>query len=124
MKQFVITRSVSAIVGSKADWELIKPSAPYLPKPRYTKETEKAIVSGIKPPQIAGIRWVVALPQANIPKNLENVLLTGTNTEFIKENVRQTWLPQVLNEATYGRHFSTLIHVEEARMKYILIFSN
>ncbi|KAF8520941.1 P-loop containing nucleoside triphosphate hydrolase protein [Hysterangium stoloniferum] len=113
---FVITRAISARVGSKADWELIKPSAPYEPKKRKNQEPENEIVRGIKPPQIAGIRWVVALPLADIPKNLESLFSGTKRVPLVVADVRATWLPHVLDETTYGRHFSVLLHVEEVQM--------
>lgn len=114
--QFVITRSLVAVVGSKADWELTKPSSPYKPKKRTKREPEKEVTSGIKPPQLADIKWVVDLPQALVPHDLE-VLLEGPRMKDVVDTLKQTWLPGAFNSETYGRHFKILLHVEETQMK-------
>jgi helicase MOV-10 len=124
--QFVITRPLAAVVGNKADLDLTKPSAPYKPRTRTKQEPEKEIAHGIKPPQIAGIKWVVNLPQAFIPPRLEAVL-GNQNRVVVVQDLKVTWLPETLNSETYGRHFTVLLHVEEAQMKYyfpLLIYTS
>ncbi|KAF8581297.1 P-loop containing nucleoside triphosphate hydrolase protein [Ramaria rubella] len=113
--QFVITRPLVAVVGSKADWDLVKPSAPYKPKRKGKQEPELEVIRGIKPPQIANITWVVDLPQAPVPKALENVL-RNPKVKIVVESLKRTWLPSELDSETYGRHFKVLLHVEEAQM--------
>ena len=114
--QFVITRPLIAVVGVKADLELVKPSAPYNPRKRNEQEPEKEVIPGIKPQQLANIKWVVALPEAPIPKSLEAVL-RNSKGNIVSQTLGKTWLPGTLNSETYGRHFKVLLHVEEAQMK-------
>ena len=114
--QFVITRPLVAIVSSQADWDLTKPSAPYQPKLKGTQQPEKEVIPGIKPPQIADIEWVVDLPQAPIPKMVEE-MLGKSNPKIVLRDLQRTWLPRELNSESYGRHYKVLLHVEEAQMK-------
>ncbi|KAF8522660.1 P-loop containing nucleoside triphosphate hydrolase protein [Gautieria morchelliformis] len=113
--QFVITRPLLAVVGNKADLDLVKPSSPYTPKIRTKQEPEKDITPGIKPPQLADINWTVSLPQAFIPPRLE-AILNNQRGVILVQNLKVSWLPGTLNSETYGRHFKVLIHVEEAQM--------
>lgn len=98
------------------DWELLKPSAPYKPRRKNKQEPEKEVIPGIKPPQLASIKWVVDLPQAPIPKSLEDVL-GNPKVKSVFQSLKRAWLPGVFNSETYGRHFKCLLHVEEAQMK-------
>lgn len=115
-RQFVITRPITAIVGSQADWAELRPTAPYKPKRKEKQEPEREVVSGVKPAQIADIKWVVPLPQATIPNGLA-ALLEKSNPNMIVAALKRTWLPQVLHAETYARHFHVLLHVEEAQMR-------
>ena len=104
------------MVGNQADLEALRPSAPYQRKKKEKQAAVTSVVRGIKPPQIADIEWVVDLPQAFVPKGLEALLSTMGIKNAI-ETLKRTWLPRELNSDSYGRHFKTLLHVEEAQMK-------
>ncbi|KAG8867123.1 hypothetical protein FRC20_006671 [Serendipita sp. 405] len=54
-KKFAITRSLSAIVSNHEDYEVLKPSAPYIPKEATKREVVKEYEEGIRPPAIAQI---------------------------------------------------------------------
>lgn len=112
----MISRSLSIIVGSKADHELLKPIAPYKPKKRLTLEPELTVVEGIAPPSLKAIPYCVPLPFAEIPDPLSSVLSRGTFAETLRQ-LRNMYLPSSLNSSTYSRHFKHLLWIEEFRME-------
>ncbi|KIJ29274.1 hypothetical protein M422DRAFT_188705 [Sphaerobolus stellatus SS14] len=114
-ERFAITRPITAVVGNQADWDLLKPTAPYKQKRKSKQEPETAVVRGIKPPQIADIEWTVDLPQSLIPRSLEALLETASVKTTV-EMLKRTWIPRQLTPETYGQHFKVLLHVEEAQM--------
>jgi helicase MOV-10 len=115
-KEFLISRSLRAIVGSKADHQLLQPKAPYVPKERLVRQPELTIVEGVAPPSLKAIPYVFKLPQANIPKLLLATLANGSVSETVKR-VRKVFLPSVLDSETYARHFKHLLWIEEFRME-------
>lgn len=115
-KRFLICRTLQAIVGSKADHQLLQPKAPYVPKERLVRQPELTVVEGIAPPSLTVIPYVFKLPQANIPKPLLSTLSNGSVSETVK-SVRRMFLPSVLNSDSYARHFKHLLWVEEFRME-------
>jgi len=117
-KQFVISRSLRAIVGSKADHELLKPKAPYVPRTRQTRQPETTVVEGVLPPALNVIPWKVSLPHAEIPRHVSAILSRGSLVDIIK-NVRTVFLPRVLNSDSYARHFKHLLWFEEFRMECV-----
>ena len=116
-KRFVIARALRAIVGSKADHELLKPKAPYVPRNRTTRQPETQVVEGVLPPSLKAIPYVVSLPHANIPGPLSSALSTSSSSDIISR-IRRVFLPLVLDSETYGRHFKNLLWIEEFRMEY------
>ena len=110
-KRFVITRRISAIVGDKEDYELIKPTAPYVPKHKKVREKVGSIVEGPEPAAIAEIKWAAKLGSYDIDKNLERYL----NMDDWKERMKciQSMLPREVTCETYPRQFHTLLHIEE-----------
>ncbi|KII91294.1 hypothetical protein PLICRDRAFT_105552 [Plicaturopsis crispa FD-325 SS-3] len=115
-QKFIIVRPLVAIVGSKADHELLRPKAPYVPRARVARADETDVIPGEAPPALRAIPYVGKLPLANIPPNFAVALDTGSLKEQI-ERVRASFLPAVLQSATHGRHFKYLLWAEEHRMK-------
>lgn len=107
-------------MGNSADFDLLKPSAPFRPLKRVKPVSDVNLIDGIRPPQLAGIEWAVSLPPSLPPKSLET-LLTSKNRAAIKDALKKIWLPQPpLSVDTYARQFRVLLHLEELQMKYVL----
>lgn len=116
-EQFTISRLISGSVGTQADMDLLQPSAPYVRRQRGSRDPEGEIVPGERPPALAAIPWKIPLGFYPLPKPLETLLAFGTLEE--KTQRIRNLLPQYLTSANYGKHWSTLLHVEEAQLKYV-----
>lgn len=117
--QFAITRTIKAVVGNSADFDLLKPSAPYKPLERVNlaKEPDVTVVRGIRPPQLAEIEWAVVIPPSLPPETLK-ILINSENRGRVVDALKRIWLPPPpLRVDTYTRHFRVLLHVEELQME-------
>ncbi|KAF8341944.1 RNA helicase [Amanita rubescens] len=113
-QRFIISKPLSAIVGSKADHEALKPIAPYTVQPRTTREPELKIVEGVQPPSTQAVPYIGRLPLALIPSHLLSTLSSGTTGEIIAR-IRRAYLPREFNSETYARLFKHLLWIEEYR---------
>lgn len=134
-KEFVIVRALRVIVGSRADHAALQPIAPYVPRRRTNRAPVNEVVPGVvspsrmhqgrflpdiqAPESNAAIRWVVSLPQAAIPAHITSALKFGATKDQV-ENIKRSALPQTFDATTYGRHFKTLLWVEEFQMECII----
>ena len=134
-KEFVIVRALRVIVGSRADHAALQPVAPYVPRRRTNRAPVTEVVPGVvslsktyqgrflpgiqAPESNAAIRWVVPLPQAGIPTHITSALKFGATKDQV-ENIKRSALPQILDATTYGRHFKTLLWVEEFQMECLI----
>ncbi len=117
-QKFAIVRTASAIVGEKGDYERLRPTAPYVPKKRTTREPETAIIEGEPPAPLRYIRYVVNLPHSPIPGHLATALSQGSTAGIIS-HFKKSLLPRVLDSTSYGRHFKYLLWAEEHRSEYV-----
>lgn len=133
-KEFVIVRALRVIVGSRADHAALQPIAPYVPRRRTNRAPVNEVVPGVvspsqtyqmeflpgrqAPESNVAIRWVVPLPQAEIPAHITLALKYGS-TKVQVENIERSALPRTLDATTYGRHFKALLWVEEFQMEYV-----
>jgi len=113
-QQFAIVRTLRAIVGDSAEYERLRPTAPFKPKKRTTRQSETEIVPGDPPPALNAIPYVVTLPFNPVPDRISSALSRGSTTEII-EHFRTSLLPNHLESDTYGRHFKYLLWAEEYR---------
>ncbi|KAJ4467007.1 RNA helicase, partial [Lentinula aciculospora] len=113
--RFMITRPLLVTVGSRADHEMLKPRAPYVPRKRTQRQPETNVLEGIAPPSTQAIPYVGRLPLATIPGHLLNTLSTGSTKEVLAR-LRRMYLPPILNSETYTKHFKHLIWTEEFQM--------
>ena len=118
-QRFVIVRAIRAISGDREDHEQFQPRAPFVPRQRTSRAPETEVVPGVRPPSLGVVPWIVPLPDAIIPKSLSDAVASGSTKEII-ERLRTSFLPMLLNNETYGRHFKTLLWAEEHRMEYAL----
>lgn len=119
-KQFIISRTLKAIVGNKTDHEALKPKSPYIPRPRTTRQPEKQVVEGVAPAALDAIPYVGRLPRAEIPQPLLSILSGSETVSQQISHVRRVFIPNILNSDTYGRHFKHLLWIEEFKMEHDL----
>ncbi|KAH7908653.1 RNA helicase [Hygrophoropsis aurantiaca] len=115
-QQFVIVRPVSAIIGSRSDYELLKPRTPFVPRRKTARKPENDVIPGVKPPSLKAIPYVVKLPLAKPPNDLVAALSEQSDIHVVGQ-IKRIFLPQDLNENTYARHFKALLWIEEFRME-------
>ncbi|PVF97087.1 P-loop containing nucleoside triphosphate hydrolase protein [Serendipita vermifera] len=111
-KRFAIVKPLLAIVGDQEDYELLKPTAPYVPRHKKQREAIKDLVSGEKPPALADIIWAIKLQPYEIPKGLKTIL----DMPDMKEKhrmLRSGFVPRELTAQTHARSFHVLLHTEE-----------
>ncbi|KAJ7154602.1 P-loop containing nucleoside triphosphate hydrolase protein [Mycena filopes] len=118
-KRFTIVRTLLVIVGDRDDHDSFRPSIPYIPRKRTTRQPETKVEPGVLPPSANAVPYVVTLPHAPIPNGLASALSTGT-TKNIVATVRRLFLPPVLDSDSYPRHFKHLLWTEEFRMDHDL----
>ncbi|KAH9477519.1 Putative helicase mov-10-B.1 [Psilocybe cubensis] len=116
-KYFIISRTLKAIVGYKEDHETLRPSAPYIPRTRSAYKPISNVVEGVKPPALSAVKYVVRLPRAEIPHQLQIMLSGSESTHRLMNNIKKIFMPSSLNSDTYGRHFKNLLWVEEYKME-------
>jgi len=104
------------IVGDKADYELLRPTAPYIPRKRTQRQAENEVIPGELPPALKAVPYIVKLTKALIPRQVSSTLSTGPTSEIIR-NVRRILLPSILDSEAYGRHFKNLLWIEENQME-------
>jgi helicase MOV-10 len=114
--RFTIVRSVQAIVGVKADQELLGPTAPYVRPETKPRDPEGEVIPGVPPDALAAITWKVSLPRYPVPDKISEAVMMGSTEQRIKR-ARQTLLPQSFSCQTYARHWHTLLHIEEEQLK-------
>jgi helicase MOV-10 len=117
-QRFVIARHIKAIVGNRAEYELLRPRAPYVAQHRAPREPESDVVAGPPPPATSTVAWVVKLTKAPIPTTLAAILSSGSVRDNLEE-LRRTVLPAVLDCDTYGSYWKTVIWIEEQRMECV-----
>ncbi|KAG8986628.1 hypothetical protein FRB94_002635 [Tulasnella sp. JGI-2019a] len=110
-QSFTIVRRVKAIIGSKADYELLKAKAPFArPKRRRLRPNGRPV-----PGPRRSIRSNI--PYVRIPPKYRHdkaVIVAGQEEE--RTQIIRAMLPPTLDADTYARHWHTLIHVEEGQM--------
>ena len=118
-KRFLISRTLRAIVGNKADHQLLQPKAPYVPREQLARQPEVTVVEGVDPPSLKAVPYVFKLPKAEISKSLLSTLSSsGGHSERIKR-VKNVFLPSALGSDTYARHFKHLLWIEEFQMECV-----
>ena len=116
-KRFIITRALKAIVGNKAEHKELRPKAPYVPRSRSNRTPVLEVIEGVKPPATSVIPYVVPLPKAPIPTRVRNILSSRDSVAKITGQIRNTFIPQVLDSSTYGQHYKHLLWIEEYKME-------
>ena len=120
-QSFSISRELVAVVGNKEELDALAPIAPYIRPKRRTREEPLHLVDGIKYTFDSDIHWVVKLLPFDVPKHIHQALAIGSLGEQATR-VQETLLPDLVNSQTYSRFWSTLLHVEEVQMTYVLSY--
>ncbi|KAF9527401.1 RNA helicase [Crepidotus variabilis] len=118
-KRFIIARTLKAIVGDKAAYAKLKPSAPYKPRPKGARKqiNERDVVEGIRPPAMRVIPYVGKLPEAKIPAPLRTLLEGSESIGKVVKQIKRIYIPQAIESENYGRFFKHLLWIEEAKME-------
>lgn len=115
---FVIVRTLSAIVGNKTDYDMLRPTAPYVPRYRGNRQPATDVVEGVMPPAVRAVTYVVELPHAPIPSSLLSTLSTGSQSQILTR-VKSVYLPRTFDTQSYARFFKHLLWIEEFWMEYV-----
>ncbi len=116
-KRFIITRTLSVIVGDKTLHEQLKPKTPYRPRTRTALKEIGKIVEGVKPKSSKTIPYVAVLPKATVPTPLQDLLRSSESIGRVTKQIKKIFLPEVLTSKTYGRFFKHLLWIEELKME-------
>ncbi|THH30849.1 hypothetical protein EUX98_g3344 [Antrodiella citrinella] len=119
-QQFAIVRPIRGIIGSKTDYEQLRPKIPYAPRKRTARAPEQEVVPGVPPAATNSTKWVTKLPFADIPKGLIRILYSANEASKVAAEVRVARLPTHLDAESYSRHFRELLWVEEFKMQHDL----
>lgn len=120
---FGISKTVQAIVGDPSMHDQLKPWAPYIPRVRAPREPETRVVEGVPPPSLNTITYVSKLPKADIPRHLLSALtVSSTPSRKNIDSIQHAFLPRVLDADSHGRHFKTLLWIEEHKMGYVFSY--
>ncbi|KAG8819128.1 hypothetical protein FRC17_010599, partial [Serendipita sp. 399] len=111
-RRFAIVKSLSAIVSNREDYEVLKPSAPYIPKGARKREVVKEIEEGVRPPAIAEIKWTVSLPDYTMAKSMKTILDMQGMQEKIRL-LRAGFIPRAFTRETHARMLHILLWIEE-----------
>ncbi|KAG8853758.1 hypothetical protein FRB96_008013 [Tulasnella sp. 330] len=107
-QRFTIARSARAIVGVRADYELLRPTAPYVGLMNKKTFVRREFVAG--PPRSVNTSIPYYRKLGEYPLD-QSVVTTGPAHQRL-ETLRML-LPWELNSVTYAQHWHTLLHVEE-----------
>ncbi|KAH9835324.1 uncharacterized protein C8Q71DRAFT_113656 [Rhodofomes roseus] len=115
-RQFVIVRSVHAVVGDHGDRELLKAATPYVAKKRVPWRNGQSYYPGRRPPALDAVPWVRKLKMYPIPPALA-AAFRDTSADDLTQIIRTRFLPKAFNTSTHVIHFRTLLWTEEWRME-------
>jgi helicase MOV-10 len=117
--KFLISRTLRAIIGNKIDYQLLRPTAPYVPRERVARQPEFTVVEGVEPPSLKAVPYVFKLPKYNVPKSLLSTLSSSRSFLEGTKRMKAVFLPSNLNSETYARQFKHLLWIEEYQMEYV-----
>ncbi|KAG9024568.1 hypothetical protein FRB95_011351 [Tulasnella sp. JGI-2019a] len=108
---FTIVRSLKAIIGSQADYDLLRAKAPFVRQKRRQPRPNGRFIPGPRRALFSSIPYIGRLGKYPIDRS---VIVAGPEEERIQ--IVRAILPQDLTAETYARHWHTLLHVEEEQM--------
>jgi len=127
---FSVTRTVKAVVGDPADYTLLLPTAPYVPRRRSDRQeiNDVDVVPGVPPPRLTAIAWRSGLKQHQIPESYRPTLYlqpkrSDTGEDIVPTEIRSLF-PNTLSLSTHASRFCLLLWLEEVSMAYVVHFTH
>ena len=127
---FSVTRTVKAVVGDPADYTLLLPTAPYVPRRRSDRQeiNDVDVVAGVPPPRLTAIAWRSRLRKYQIPESYRPTLSlqpkrSDTGEDIVPTEIRSLF-PTTLRLSTHASQFCLLLWLEEVAMEYVVHFTH
>ncbi|KIO21468.1 hypothetical protein M407DRAFT_44382, partial [Tulasnella calospora MUT 4182] len=111
-RDWKVSRTLRAMVGVAADYALLRPTAPYVRRPRRTVARVQEPLPGPVPPSRATIPYIRALPAYPLDDAFATLGSLDQRIAIIR-----SMLPTTLNGRTYKDFWSALLFVEEQQMR-------
>ncbi|KAG8929260.1 hypothetical protein FRC01_004607 [Tulasnella sp. 417] len=111
-EEWKVSRTIRTTVGVASDYELLRPAAPYVKRPRRLITRVRQPLPGPVPSSRATIPYVKGLP--GYPLKDEFATLGSLDQRIT--SIR-AMLPTTLNGSTYKDFWSALLYVEEHQMR-------
>ncbi|KAG8926685.1 hypothetical protein FRC01_008506 [Tulasnella sp. 417] len=111
-QEWKVSRTIRTTVGVASDYELLRPAAPYVRRPRRVITRVRQPLPGPLPPSRATIPYVKALPEYPLKDEFATLGSLDQRIASIR-----TMLPTTLNGSTYKDFWSALLYVEEHQMR-------
>lgn len=122
---FSVTRTVEAVIGDTADYELLLPTAPYVPRRRSDRqEVTGGVLAGVPPPKLTAIAWRTKLGRYRIPETFRPILSLQPNRPDAEENEDivpseiRSLFAKALRLSNHANQFCMLLWLEEVSMEY------
>ncbi|EJC99752.1 P-loop containing nucleoside triphosphate hydrolase protein [Fomitiporia mediterranea MF3/22] len=117
-RRFVITRLITARVGSEFDHETLKATESYIPRKKNGRPRITRFIPGIRPPYLTNIRWAKKLGKFNQPGGLiEAAFAEGIGIKDRVNATRSSFMPGTFREKQYSRHLQTMLWIEEEQAR-------
>ncbi|KAI0293934.1 P-loop containing nucleoside triphosphate hydrolase protein [Russula brevipes] len=116
-EEFIVTRMIKAVVGNAADYALLLPTAPYVPRQRTDRQEISRVISGVAPPRRRAIAWRSRLREYAAPKEYREICLTPPNRSDTEEDIVPAGIrsdfPPTLCLSSHTETFCILLWLEE-----------
>jgi helicase MOV-10 len=116
-QRFAITRRIRAVVGCNDDHEQLKPTKPYGKRKWTPLKLDGPVIPSLRPPTWTATKWRVRLPDFKIPA----ALIKDAFVRDGRRTVKQRHMPAAFEPSTYGKHFQTMLFIEEEQRRSILV---
>jgi helicase MOV-10 len=111
-RRFAIVKNLTAIVGNKEDYDLLKPIAPYVPFKQVQRDPIKEFIPGRRPEAIAPVKWVVKFQDYHVEDALKEVLALRSTAEKMRL-IKAGFMPLLFQAETHASWFHVLLQLEE-----------
>ena len=108
----MIVKPLVVIVGDRADYESLKPTAAYVPHRRKQRDPVKDVTEGDPPPALTSVKWTVRLPAYDCPIPLKAALDMPRMADKTRR-LRSSFLPEKLTSGTHAPFFHAMLYIEE-----------
>ncbi|KIY67230.1 P-loop containing nucleoside triphosphate hydrolase protein [Cylindrobasidium torrendii FP15055 ss-10] len=117
-KKFIIHRSVSATVGDRADYEQLKPTAPYSKRRQRNISLDGPVKRSLRPAEWTPTEWKTRLGFFDIPAHIVRAVYTPEG--YLRPDALKSALalmPSSFTCPTYGKRYQVMLWIEEQQMK-------